>query len=490
MEFKKQPLSKAQIDAMKNTTPQLYEDMVGKYGEDNVINNILIDLVCLTEDKNLVTAKDNEVIIVNKELINKVKIASNSAFKVYLKEPINKLKSWITDGDSSFGYTPINKSGKSMIIDNNLTYSPMIYDHAKVQDRIGYILGGSYYTLEKDKKLHLLCKAILISPEAKYNYIIGLLREDSPTLKGDYTISEMSFVNIPAQMTNTSLSSGDNNLMQSINIDNQVLENNTNNQIEEPINWTEKIEQARKFAEQEKEEFKIKQKTQIAENWTEKLLQSGAITSSQRRKYNDMFIQLSSGQEDLVGSSILNVKSSLFRNKPKQVFLQGNLFMNKSITEQYTDYSKEHAHKYTCNSDLRAAFEKHMAQMKISLSAGDGSLIDPIEDIMTKLRAMKEHGSLTDEHKKILGEFCYHDGVSMSDNGMVGDGKPVEGGGIAIPNNTSLSAAIDTLPASNNLIAQLEAGFNSEKLRADKLDAELLEQKNTIQELKKTLGVI
>lgn len=470
MNFKKQLLLKEQIDAMKISSPQIYEDMVNKYGEDNVINNLLIDLVCLTEDKNLVTAKDNKVIIVDRELINKVKNASNSAFKVYLKEPINKLKSWITDGDSTLGFTPI-------IIDNELNYAPMMYDHAKVQDRIGYIIGGSYITKEIDNKLHLLCKAILISPEAKFNYILGLLREDSPTLKGNYTVGEMSFVNIPAQMTNTSLSADENDIIQNIN---------TN--ITKPINWTDRIELAKQKIEQETQEQKIKQKQQIAKNWTEKLLQEGLISSSQRTKYNNIFIQLSSGQEDLVGNSILNVKSSLFSNKPKQVFIKGNLFMNRSITEQYEEYSKENGHKYKNHSDLRSEFEKHIAQMKISLSAGDGVIEEePMEHIISKLRAMKEHGSLTEEHKKSLGEFCYH-GVSMN-NEDVGDGKPTDGGGIEVPNNTSLSSSPDLLKANDNLVEILTAGFNSEKLRADTLSIKLSEKDNTIEQLKKTLGV-
>jgi len=456
MTYKRLPVDKKVIEEMKKSTPDLYHDMVNRFGEENVINNLLVDYCILTEDRNIVTAKDNMTIQVNKDLINRVMDASNNAFEVYLKEPINKLKSWIKEGDATLGYTPI------------------MLDHNQVSTRQGYILGGSYKAVNLDNKLHLLCKAVLIAPEAKFNYLNGLYREVSPTITGNGKISEVSIVNVPAQITNTSLSAGDDILKDKI-VTSSVADE-----------WTDKIIKAKLSAEEAIQQSKITQKENLAKNLTEQLLVKGVISSSKRAKITNMFIQLSSGEEQLVANALLDIGKSPLNYKSRSVFLKGSLDMNKTKDDRFLEFTKAHRHEYASDSDCHAAFDKLEATSQISLSAGEGAISDPMGDVMASLEAMKKGGQLTDEHKKMLGAYCGHSSEASLEDG-IGDGKNTKSGGIDIPNNTSLSAP--NMDALSSQIEILTKGFEAMKQEAEqnKLRAEAAE--SSLASIKSTLGV-
>lgn len=459
--FKKLPIDSKIIAQMKESTPELYEELILKYGEENLINNLLVDFVVLTEDKDIVTGKDGNKIRVTKELINEVKNASNSYYQKYLKEPINALKSWIKDGDKTLGYTPI------------------ILHHNVETPRQGYVIGGSYRAIslpdEKgEDKLHLLCKGVLVNPQAKFEWLNGTLREVSPTiLATNKVISELSFVNIPAQMTNTSLSapiSGDG--------ENPSL-------LDE---WENKIAQSKLELMEESHQNKIKQKETLAKNLTEQLLKNGVISSSQRSKIQDVFVQLSSGEETLVANVLLDIGRSPLNKKPRNVFLKGTIDMSKTKDERFLQFSKDHRHEYKLESDFIAAFDKSEANLKISLSDGQGAITDPMEEIKEKLEALRKGGALTEEHKKMLADYCGHAGVSLENSGSVGDGNVTTAGDIAIPNNTSLSAHDENEKAKRHL-EMMEEGFAAAKAEAalQKQRADIAEA--NVLKIKQTLGV-
>lgn len=467
--YKRLPIDKKVIEQMKISTPDIYRDMVEKYGEENVINNLLVTFNVLTEDKNIVVGKDKVTIQVTKELINKVMKASNSVFQVYLKEPINRLKNWITEGDSRLGY------------------SPLILNHDPNTPKQGYMLGGSYKAISLDTpngpKLHLLCDGILINPEGKFKWLNGEYREVSPTiLAANNSISEVSFVNIPAQMTNTSLSAGD-----EINIVNAHTPVVVSSVI---ADWEAKIQAAKIAAQDETQQNKIRQKELLATNLTEQLLKNGVIVSSQRSKIKNVFIQLSSGEESLVANALLDVGKSPLNRKPRNMFLKGTIDMSKSKDERYLAFAENNKGKFPSPADMITAFEKLEVASTVSLSSGEGQLTDVMADVLSQLETLQKNGGLTEEHQKSLAKFCPHTPeVSLSDDTNVGDGKNVTPGGIDIPNNTSLNSGAESLNASAAHTEMLEKGFAATKAEAEshKARADAAEAKLT--ELKQTLGV-
>ena len=164
----------------------------------------------------------------------------------------------------------------------------------------GYMVGGSLRLMNLDGKLHLLCKGVIISPVAKYNYINGLWREVSPTIRANYALREISFVPVPAQLNNSSLSSGEAVLGENVEVN----------------NLDQIIEAAKRKAEEEAQLNKIKSKEYVAESLTEKLINSGVITSSTRSAVREALIQLSSGEEPLVANLLNKVANkSAFANR-------------------------------------------------------------------------------------------------------------------------------------------------------------------------------
>lgn len=444
------------IKQMQISTPDLYNEMVNKYGIENVINNLLIEAVVLTEDKNIVAGMNNSI-KVDRELINKAKRYNNGLFNVYIKEPVHKLKASLSgvSDEITKAYVPVGIEHKGE-------------KRNGIEDRRGYVVGGSYRTVDIDGKLHLLCKQVLISPEAKFNYLSGLWREQSPTITPKTgKITEVSFVNIPAQMTNISLSSA----------------TDTAAPVDE---WEVKIEEAKYKHEQALQDYKLQQKESRAFSLTKQLMKKGIITSAKKEEYKEFFVQLSAPHDELAANLMLNIKQSPLNHKPRQVFLQGNLYMTKSKEDRFLEFSKDNSGKYINPADLRDAFDKFEASAQVSLAAGAGEVIDPMDDVMGKLTSMHEAGSLTDEHRAKLKSFCGHDvSLGQSTGGEVGDGKTVDAGGLETPNNTSLSAPV---AAESNLVEVLQSGFDAQKSRAEIAEAKATELEAKLNAIKQNLG--
>jgi hypothetical protein len=444
------------IKQMQISTPDFYDEMVDKYGIENVINNLLIEAVVLTEDKSIVAGMNNSI-KVDRELINKAKRYNNGLFNVYIKEPVHKLKASLSgvNDEITKAYVPVGIEHKGE-------------KRNGIEDRRGYVVGGSYRTVDIDGKLHLLCKQVLISPEAKFNYLSGLWREQSPTITPKTgKITEVSFVNIPAQMTNISLSSA----------------TDTAAPVDE---WEVKIEEAKYKHEQALQDYKLQQKESRAISLTKQLMKKGIITSAKKEEYKEFFVQLSAPHDEMAANLMLNIKQSPLNNKPRQVFLQGNLYMTKNKEDRFLEFSKENSGKYLNAHDLQVAFNKFEATAQVSLSAGVGEISDPMEDILSKLLSMQESGALTDECKTKLKQFCGHDvSLGQPTGNAVGDGKTVDAGTqLETPNNTSLSAPI----ADVNLVEVLQSGFNAQKSRAEIAEAKATELEAKLNVIKQNLG--
>jgi hypothetical protein len=364
-------------------------------------------------------------------------------------------------------------------------YAPIHLNHDDVSTRQGYLLGNEYKVVslpdnEGNEKLHLMGKAVLVSPEAKFNYLNGLYREVSPTIQSDYTISELSYVNVPAQLTNISLSANTEEVTQ-IN----------ENVVPSLADWESKIIAAKLAVIEEEQQNKIKQKETVAKYYTETLLKNGVIASSQRKKMENMFIQLSSGEESIVANALLAVGKSPLNHKPKNVLLKGALDMSKTKDERFAEFRKQHGHEYKNDQfkELSDAFEKYDAAQKIQLSTGIGEITDPILEVQNQLDALVKAGGLTDEHKKILAKYCGHE-ISLEASTNVGSGDPVDGGTeIGVPNNTSLGADNNELGAKTNLTQQLEDGYNAAKSEAASWKAKAEEAESKLTKIKNDLGI-
>jgi hypothetical protein len=254
-----------------------------------------------------------------------------------------------------------------------------------------------------------------------------------------------------------------------------------------PVNeWEVKIEEAKYKHEQALQDYKLQQKESRALSLIKQLMKKGVITSAKKEEYKEFFVQLSAPHDELAANLMLNIKQSPLNHKPRQVFLQGNLYMTKSKEDRFLEFSKDNSGKYINPADLRDAFDKFEASAQVSLAAGAGEVIDPMDDVMGKLTSMHEAGSLTDEHRTKLKSFCGHDvSLGQSASNVVGDGDTVDAGGLETPNNTSLSAPI---AAESNLVEILQSGFDAQKSRAEIAEAKATELEAKLNAIKQNLG--
>ena len=479
--YKKLPLSSEAVDKIKTTTPDIYNDMVSTYGEENVVNNLLVNAIVLTEDKEVTSAYGGKKIKITKDLIQKACDYNNSMFMKYVKKPVHKLKKLVSDGDASLGETPIYMSNGNTL-DKTQNYTPLTINHSElkdnglgdVRDRKGFIKGGSYKVVEIDGVSHLMCEQILIDPETKYNYINGTYCQQSPTIDtSSGEITAVSFVNIPAQNTNMSLSGN-------ISIDNK------DNEISK---LEDMVKKAKVIGENEILDAKLKSKLSIVDDVVKNLLVEGVINGAVKGKVESLFVSLSAQQINDTAYILSELKNSPINNQPKTVLLKGNAYMgnDSKITTDFQKFMEENKHTYKEPKDMIDAFHKHLNSNVVSMTAGQGEIVDPMEQIESTLSSMSTSGTLTDEHKKRLAKYCGH--VSSMGNG---DGKPVDGGTeIAVPNNTSLSAGItkEGVVQNNTYTKTLEDAFESMKKMNSMLDSENKTLKDQMSKIKQSLGV-
>jgi len=440
------PLPTYRLDELRKN--DLYNELIQKYGEENVINNYLVEVVILQEERSIYAeggqklhiTKDFSGIINNEAYlgIEDVYKSTQSAFEKYLSAPINKLKSKLFDDVNLLGTVPV------------------IYDHHEdMENKHGILLAGSLRLVTIDDKLHLLGKILLISPESKFNWVTGNWNQISPGILNN-KIREISFVPISAQTNSTTLSSGElqnviNNL-QNVNKSDiianksQIVKQNKDkdklidkekqlNKLAKKLKL-EKAVQKRYTAEVEQSQ-RLKEVNLLADG----LIAEGVLGFNKKKTVESSLLNLSSGERNQVVDLIrkVGVKAPLL-NKPKMVLIRGDNTVNRQ--ERLAKFQQEHAERFTAMGksaeDLLLAFEQDDLKYEntLNLSAGKGK-IEVIEDKqeagLDYLRGLASGANtLTDAEmaqlKVIYGKLNLANGET-------------DGGGEVQPNNTQLSGS-------------------------------------------------
>jgi hypothetical protein len=435
LNYKKIPLSKEEIDDIKQVAPNLYKEMVEMYGIENVINNIQADFIILTESDKIIIPSVGQPFIVDANLIRKVCASSNAVFRRFANNAVNKVKNWVTGNiRDDIGYTPITTN-------HNLK---------DIEQRHGFIIGGSYKIKSIDGILMLCCTGILISPESKMNFINGLWREVSLTFQRNYSISELSFVNKPAQETNSSMSIKDiSYTMQSTNNTEKIIIDSTYNinkflqQLEDKeFERQEKLRQITLNAQEDCIQQQLNKKYQIAQNYIDKMIANGILTTGNKTSATDVLVSLSEGDIPNVAKFIERSVGmhSLFNRKPKTLLLRGQLDMEDLAKQEALELNKflELNSKRLKNGEKLSVLKKEfstewekrtVASMSAAQTNTEVSLIDPEQEILASLAKMEESGILSEDSKKKIVSAC-----KLSDAGNM-----VKSGNMEEPNNTQLS---------------------------------------------------
>lgn len=440
-EFKTVPLSKAQIKELRKNP--LWNEMVVKYGEENVINNYVVDYVVLQEERAIYDASGKKIDI-TPELIRKVYAANQSVYEKFINAPINQVKSWVRDNPELVGHVPV-------ITDHN----------PEMTDKHGIVLSGSFKLLslpnEQGKEvLHLLCKAILLSPEAKWGYVSGNWRQVSPTILQSYKISELSYVPYSAQMNNSSLSSGELGLQEKIIMP----------QTYDFSNLFSKIESSVKKSQDEILENEVKLKESMANGYSNQLVQLGIITSGQKKKVNNAFLQLGNGEQKLFFDTMkqFNQHRVSKGNGSKTFFLQGAIeTMNESNLLE--EFKKQHSGEFATALEMTQKFQswKVERQQQMSLANGEGKAIDKSAKYSELLDLLEKDEEVDAAIKDRVLQLCNAKfGLKLADGGNT-----VDAGGVTQPNNTTSSLASGEqhldFTAQKEQIQILTDGFNELK---------------------------
>lgn len=428
------PLSEDRIKAAYNGSPDIYREMIEKYGKDKVTNNYLIDVVVLQEAKSIYAA-DGRKLDITRELIEKVYYATTKKFDKWYHSPINKMKQWVKSSDY-LGYIPFQ-------LDHDL-------DANKKQ---GYFVGGSFRLLDIDGKLHLLAKAVLITPESKYNWSMDLWREISPGINIEYVIDEVSFVTVPADINNSTFATGTPQL------------NGTVAQVSITTELDMQLDVLKRQAQDEKLQNSIKSKTFVAEQLTKEMINKGIISSSKRKTVEGLLLQLSSGQAPLVADMLGQVVkgSNPLTGKPRTFLLKGAIDMG-TREERFAEFQKKHGATYGNAIEMMEAFdvEEGKYQESLKLGSGTASLESVGKDKYKEmLELFEKDENVDDEIKSKFIELCKAKfGMQLSQPGTV------DAGGVDHPNNaTSLGNGAPGITdnATTTYTEMLEKGYATMK---------------------------
>lgn len=415
-EFKTVPLSRDQINELRKNP--LWNEMVQKYGENNVVNNYVVDYVVLQEERNIYDASGQKLNI-TADLIRSVYAANQSVYEKFVQAPINKFKSWVQDDANLVGHVPV-------ITDHNPTMA----------DKHGIVLSGSFklLTLPNDQGkevLHLLCKAILLSPEAKWGYVSGNWRQVSPTILRSYKISELSYVPYSAQMNNSSLSSGEAPIKQP----KRQIDMSSKYNFNEIFN---RIELAAQKAQNEIFANEVKLKESTAHGYSNQLVNLGIITSGQKSKVNNAFMQLGNGEQRLFFDTMkqFNKHRVSKSNGSKTFFLQGAI-ETMSETNLMEHFKSEKGSEFKTALEQAQAFQswKINRQQTMSLASGEAVAVDKSSKYSELLDLLEKDEEVDAAIKDRVLKLCNSKfGMKLADG-------TVNAGGVTQPNNTTSSLA-------------------------------------------------
>lgn len=428
--YKSIPLSREQINELKKNP--LWNEMVNRYGEENVINNYVVDFVVLQEERAIFDSMEQKI-DVTADLIRKVYQANNTLYQQFVEAPINKIKSWVKDSPDLIGHVPIQEREGRWIDDD--TFIITDHDNSKMADKAGLILSGSYKMVSlpnKDGKpiLHLLCKGILLSPKSKWGHVTGNWRQVSPTILQSYKISELSYVAHSAQMGNSSLSNGEPTIT------------NTNEVATMSLNLDEirtKLLVAEAATKAEQLNNEVQKTTSRSESLADYLVAKGYITSGKKKRVSGYFMQLGGNEAKLTANIIEQIGNKTHLRKGagvRTVFLQGAVTMS-SVNERYEEFRKENEGKYNTAVGLMSAFQNSEQEFakKLSLANGEGALIDPKNKWQELLDLLEKDEEVDSEIKEKVISLCSSKfGMKLADGGGT-----IDAGGVAQPNNASSS---------------------------------------------------
>lgn len=469
LDYKVAPISKDQIKELRKNP--LWDEMVKKYGEQNIINNYIVDYVVLQEEKSIYDASGQKLDI-TADLIRKVYAANQSMYEKFINAPINQIKSWVTNSPELVGHVPIQQRDGRWI--NSDTFIITDHDNPKMADKGGLILSGSYKLARLPNKegkevLHLLCKGILLSPEAKWGYVTGNWRQVSPTILQSYKISELSYVPYSAQMNNSSLSSGEQKIKEKI----------TMTQSYNFDSIFDSIELSVQKAQDEIRNNEIKFKESLASGYSNQLVQLGIITSGQKQKVNNAFMQLGNGEQRLFFDTMkqFNKHRVSKGNGSKTFFLQGAIeTMNE--TQLMEQFKAEHKDQFKTALEMAQAFNnwKIKRQESMSLANGEGTAIDKSAKYEELLKLLEEDEEIDEKIQDRVVKLC-----SSKFGAKLADGaNSIDAGGVSQPNNTTSSLASGEqdlqFEEQKNQIANLSNGLTELK----NIVTSLVEENNSL----------
>lgn len=433
--MKKTPIDSNKLKKMQSPqNREIYDELLDKYGEDIIHNNIETEFILLTEGENIIADGGTMITLTADETdwsANPPKISIREVYEAtrahwidYLLHPVNAAKSWFNKSGEGIGIVPIITNHKIL-----------------AENQHGFILGNSLHLSTYRGKMVLKGKGLLISPRSKWEHTAGNWLKVSPTFANStLRIKELSYVAIPAQETNTSLNSGDTpnaEYIYPVTTDNQHIKNTKTHD----INKLYAAALDKQFAKVKKQE-ELQQKSankQKCKYIAEDLFRRGLIASSQLRSMQDGLISLSSGDfqngaTKLVKNMVSGSRSP-FNTKPKTLMLKGNPHMNKTDDQLYVEFYKANHQSYNDDVSVRVAADLYIKdvrkQQEISLSGGD--VLDPKANLIAAMELAKKANVLEDD--SILSALKEH-GISLSS----GDGATQSAGTVEQPNNTQLNS--------------------------------------------------
>ena len=164
----------------KNLTQDEYMDMVHLYGEENVKNDLVVELMVLYPQQDILDAEGRVVTITEKDL-HDIAAACNSELGQKLGHGLHRAKSWVKGHN-----------------EENYDYITLTEDHdLDIAKRMGFS-NGKLEVRDHEGTPYLYARGHVLKPAAKVAIKQGLYREISATVRMDNTLKEISFVSAPA----------------------------------------------------------------------------------------------------------------------------------------------------------------------------------------------------------------------------------------------------------------------------------------------------
>ena len=456
LNYKVMPLPKHRLEEMRKNS--LYNEMMDIYGEENMINNYLVDVVILQEER-AIYVESGEKIDVTRELIRNIYNNSQSIYEKWLEAPINKLKSKRTEDINCLGAIPV-----------------ILNHEEKMEVKHGLLVSGSLKLVNIDDKLHLLGKIVLISPESKFNWLQGNWSSISPGLLNQ-KIREISFVTVSAQMNSMTLSSGE--------VEKTMIANDSIiDELDNKLNLSKARHEQKIFDE------KLKRKESDARWLTEQLINDGIIGTNKRKTMQRELLNLSSGESRQVVNLIqkIGVRGSL-HNKPKMVLIRGDHEVNKK--ERFAKFQTDNSKNFKSHRDLLDEFHRIDIEYEkaLNLSAGKGEIEPVIDNKDTAKNYLREladsERGLDDEEKNHVKKLYAKLNLSDGENEDVTmESGEISAGGEVHPDSTNLSDGNSEV----DYVKSLESSYAELKKHYTEVKADLEKHKTCLYTIKNSIG--